>query len=423
MPDTVDLPWVISSSSDAQGRSLQVDPRWLEITGQTAAEALGYGWIDAVHPDDQAGMVAAMHAALERQSAARHEFRLRHKDGSHRWTMVVGAPRFDETGVFLGYIGCLVDIHQSRQIEGSLRVRKEELRAAHERLTAALRASPIILFEQAGPDLRYLWVQNNPPGMRAEDIVGRTDHELFLAEDADLLVTLKRRAIDTGAPVRAEVRITLNREERWFDMTIEPNRRDGAIDGVLCAASNITERKHADFALQRTQEALAIAVDGGQMGTWDINLLVSLSKSRNRRHDQIFGYDEPLDDWTPDTTRQHIIEEDRPVFDAAFAEALRSGPFAVEVRIRRRDGALRWVALRGLISFGSDGAPVRASGVTFDINEQKRGEEALREADRRKDEFLAILGHELRNPLAPIQNGVEALKRWLPADAPIPDAP
>ena len=409
--------WVISSTSDADGRSTRVDPQWLALTGQTAEEALGYGWLDAVHPLDRPGLIKALQATLQRRDVLRHEFRILGKDGRNRWALGVAAPRFDETGKFLGYAASLVDIHDRREIEESLKKTEEEARLAHERLTATLRASPIVVFEQGGPDLRYRWLLNPPPGVRSENVVGKTDHDLLRGQDADLLLSIKRQAIETGASVRQEVRIYVEDEPRWYDLNVEPHRIDGVIDGILGTASDVTNRKRAESALRRTQETLALAVDAAQMGTWDVDLRLGGAVVRNLRHDQIFGYPTLQDKWTFNDARQHMLEVDRPIFDAALEDARRTGKVEFEVRIRKPDGSVNWMASRGRMTFDREGNLIRASGVNFDVTTQKAAEQQQKEADRRKDEFLAILGHELRNPLTPIQNGVQAMKRALRPDA------
>jgi PAS domain S-box-containing protein len=82
-----------------------------------------------------------------------------------------------------------------------------------------------------------------------------------------------------------------------------------------------------------------------------------------------------------------------------------------EYRVVRPDGSVRWVRDRAFPVTDADGRVYRMVGIAEDFTEKKRAEEALKEADRRKDEFLATLAHELRNPLAPICNAVELLRR------------
>ena len=114
-----------------------------------------------------------------------------------------------------------------------------------------------------------------------------------------------------------------------------------------------------------------------------------------------------------------VLPEDRARFRADIAAALASadGLYRTEVRYRRPDGEVRWVSESGRVLRGDDGRPALMVGITFDITDRKRAEEALQQAEtqlreqaERKDEFLAVLAHELRNPLAPIRNAAQILR-------------
>jgi signal transduction histidine kinase/CheY-like chemotaxis protein len=100
----------------------------------------------------------------------------------------------------------------------------------------------------------------------------------------------------------------------------------------------------------------------------------------------------------------------------------RTPVFAEEYRIRCKDGSWKWVSNRGLAQRDPQGRVVRMAGSENDITERRRAEEELRESARQKDEFLAILAHELRNPLAPISNAVELLKLSDPAEPTVVEA-
>lgn len=94
-----------------------------------------------------------------------------------------------------------------------------------------------------------------------------------------------------------------------------------------------------------------------------------------------------------------------------YQSALKGETVRLEVEIDFQTIGPRWVTTVYTPTFGSDGKPDGWVGVVNDIDEQKRSEEALRVTDRRKDTFLAVLAHELRNPLAPLRNSLEILKR------------
>jgi signal transduction histidine kinase len=107
-----------------------------------------------------------------------------------------------------------------------------------------------------------------------------------------------------------------------------------------------------------------------------------------------------------------VHRDDVAELRAAVAAAVASGsPYHAVVRVvRAGDAPMLWVDMRGQIGTAGDGGQRVVHAVAIDVTERKRAEEALREADRSKDEFLAMLAHELRNPLAPISSGAELLK-------------
>jgi PAS domain S-box-containing protein len=100
--------------------------------------------------------------------------------------------------------------------------------------------------------------------------------------------------------------------------------------------------------------------------------------------------------------------------DALVGANARRAPFRSEYRLRSAAGDWRWVIDIGTPRTGPDGEPLGFVGTVVDITERKHAEEAVLEADRRKTEFLAVLSHELRNPLAPIRNGVRILAHAAP---------
>jgi PAS domain S-box-containing protein len=109
---------------------------------------------------------------------------------------------------------------------------------------------------------------------------------------------------------------------------------------------------------------------------------------------------------------QLVHPEDGELTMSRFDEARRLGStFSVEHRIRRADGVYRWFLVRAEPErHPQTGEISRWFGSSTDISALKEAEQALRQADRRKDEFLATLAHELRNPLAPVTNAIAILR-------------
>ncbi|HEV2569349.1 MAG TPA: PAS domain S-box protein [Sphingomonas sp.] len=116
--------------TDPDGRCIYLNRSWYEFTGQSAAEGEGFGWLDAVHPDDRGWSGDMFVAANAKQAPFRLEYRLRRADGTYRWAIDAASPRLGPDGEFLGYIGSVIDIDQRREVEDALRVSEERLRLA-----------------------------------------------------------------------------------------------------------------------------------------------------------------------------------------------------------------------------------------------------------------------------------------------------
>jgi signal transduction histidine kinase/two-component SAPR family response regulator len=114
---------------------------------------------------------------------------------------------------------------------------------------------------------------------------------------------------------------------------------------------------------------------------------------------------------------KYIHPDDRAPVMAAIHQAIRArSTFELEHRVMRVDGSIGWTFSRALPIFDESGEIVEWFGTATDVTERKELEHSLREAGRQKDEFLAMLAHELRNPLAPIQNAGELLTRLVADD-------
>jgi signal transduction histidine kinase len=143
------------------------------------------------------------------------------------------------------------------ELEARIRERTEELEQANaalqeseQRFRVALVNTPVVVFNQ-DLDLRYTWIYN-PQHYAEQPIVGKTDAELFSPEDALRLTALKKRVIAAGLLTREEVSLTVGRRTSFYDMTLDPlYDENGAVTGLTCAATDITERKHIEEEVRR----------------------------------------------------------------------------------------------------------------------------------------------------------------------------
>ena len=121
--------------TDASGSLTYLNRVWCDFTGQTLAEAIGYGAWDALHAEDRADSERIFFNANAAREAFRIEYRLRHVDGAYRWALSAAAPRFSDDGDFLGYIGSVIDISDRKRAEQVLRQANEDL---EQRVAAAV---------------------------------------------------------------------------------------------------------------------------------------------------------------------------------------------------------------------------------------------------------------------------------------------
>jgi two-component system CheB/CheR fusion protein len=174
-------------------------------------------------------------------------------------------------------------------------------------------------------------------------------------------------------------------------------------------ALDITDQLRNAEAFRESEERLALAVQEAGMATWDVDVLTG-NAVWSETHFRILGYDPvPGGAASHDLLLARIHPEDRDrVIDTLSEARRRQTPYRLEYRIIRADnGEVRWLSAFGRFR---QAARERFVGVMFDNTDRRRAEDALKEADRRKDEFLALLAHELRNPLAPIRNAAHLLR-------------
>ena len=139
--------------------------------------------------------------------------------------------------------------------EAELLRTQEDLEVSRDRFRLALDNSPIALFYQDHA-LRYTWQYNQLLGLDPAQIVGKTDHEL-LATEYKHLIDLKKTVLDTASSARTEVM----RNDRWYDLIIEPVRHRQSVVGVKGMAIDITERKRAQQEIEQTQAVVRSIVD------------------------------------------------------------------------------------------------------------------------------------------------------------------
>jgi two-component system, chemotaxis family, CheB/CheR fusion protein len=176
-------------------------------------------------------------------------------------------------------------------------------------------------------------------------------------------------------------------------------------DGVTL---DVSEQKLAEASLRESEQRFRLVADAAPVMIW-----------KSGTDKLVYWYNRPWLEFTGRSMEQEIghgaaevihpddIERSVQTYSDAFDARQ---PFSMEYRLRRYDGEYRWMISNGIPRYRADGEFDGYIGSCFDVTDYKNAQLALRDADRRKDEFLATLSHELRNPLAPIRSGLQLIR-------------
>ncbi|MFL6624652.1 MAG: ATP-binding protein [Sulfurifustis sp.] len=237
-------------------------------------------------------------------------------------------------------------------------------------------------------------------GWERDNVVGRRLGDVFVPEEAQTILARCETVLSTGEPFQDEVSL------RGRDFLRSVFRLDD--NTVASAGTDITERKRLEQTLRESEMRFRTLADSAALLIWstDVNDRVEFL---NRPALEFFAVDlaQVIEiDW-------HAVLHPDDVASYTFGFRAAAGArrsFQARVRVRRADGQWRWMEARANPRTDSAGRLLGYTGCAVDITEVIQTHEALREADRRKDEFLATLAHELRNPIAAVSYSLDILK-------------
>ncbi|MCM1983768.1 chemotaxis protein CheB [Lyngbya confervoides] len=181
-----------------------------------------------------------------------------------------------------------------------------------------------------------------------------------------------------------------------------------AIANILAAT---VQREKSQLALEKSRERLDLAIEAAGMGIWEMEIATGKSTWNDLEYTLLGLEPDQVGEPTVELFYRYIHPDDIPQVQSKVRTAIeRKTEFDTEFRIQLRDGTLKWIVAKAKIIGDTEGNPARMIGVNYDVTQRKQDEEALKAADRRKDEFLAALGHELRNPLNALSSSIELLQ-------------
>jgi PAS domain S-box-containing protein len=183
----------------------------------------------------------------------------------------------------------------------------------------------------------------------------------------------------------------------------------GEAQWVIGTNLDVTERTRAEVSLRESEQRLRMALEASSTGLWLWDVRTN-GVTWSPECYAIFQVPKESFAGTADAFFGLVHEDDLALVESAVRAAIDANTlYECEFRVVRPNGEAVWVANRGRANYDDDGQALEMLGTVTDISFRKATEESLKLADRRKDEFLATLAHELRNPLAPIRTGLAIL--------------
>ncbi|MBL8798514.1 MAG: PAS domain S-box protein [Planctomycetia bacterium] len=361
------------------------------------------------------------------------------QDGTRFWASVVVAALRDEQGQPRGFAKIIRDATIRKQAEENARQLAEEAaarRAAEEnaqaierqreqlRVTLRSIGDGVITTDAAGRVTLLNPVAESLMGRPGAEAVGqpidavfRIIHEQSRAQVVNPVVQVLATGQAAGLSNHALL-VARDGSERPIDDSAAPIRdQDGRVAGAVLVFRDITERRREEGERQQQVRQLAEAEERIRAVVENvIDAIITIDErgqvqSANPAAERLFGY--KREELLGQNVKLLMPEPYHGEHDGYLANYLRTGQAKIirigrEVEGRRKDGSTFPMELA--VSEFALGGQRFFTGIVRDITERKQAEAALREADRRKDEFLATLAHELRNPLAPIVNSLQILR-------------
>jgi len=408
----VDTMPTLAWSADPDGSADFFNQRWLDYTGLSAEQALGSGWEAAIHPEDLSRILETFRQALNSVKPYEVEGRFRRFDGEFRWFLFRGSPLCDRSGKVAKWYGTNTDLEERKRAEDALRKSEERWRSVFENSAIGV----------ALTDLNCHFLATNHV---FQAMVGYTEEELRAVNFLDLTNEDYRQAN------WALITELLEGKRRQFQIEKEYRRKDGSLIWVsnnvslvpgtatvprfiMALSEDITQRKRAEEALQRSEGYLAEAQKLTHTGSWAVRVPQMENAQREAGQElaviprvgwnasywskemyRIFGLDPGPTPPPPLEVARRLHPEDARYYTPVVEQAVRDRTdFEADYRLLLPNGRAKYIHVVGHPVVNASGDVTELFGTAMDITERKRDEEKLRrsEADLLEAQRLSHTG-------------------------------
>ena len=405
-----------------------INQRFLEFTGRSMEDMLGWGWVSLVHPGDLTRYLGAWHTSVATGKPTESEARVRRMDGDYRWLLIRNVPLQDELGNIVKWYGTAIDIEKRHRAEDALR-RSEAY------LAEAQRLSNTGSFGWSVSSGKILWSEETFQIFQYDRTTEPTV-ELILQrvhpEDAALVQQTIERAVQDGKDFEHEYRLLMpDGAIKYVHVVAHAVSEELGSLEFVGAVMDVTAAKRVEQTLRESEAYLAEAqrLSHTGSGAWWVagRNAVHLSEEWYR----IYGFDpkEGLSVWEKRLQRMHPDDRAkwREITDRAIFE---KSDYEGEHRIVLPDGTVKYTHTVGHPVLNASGDVEQFVCTMMDVTERKHAEkarEALRQAQAdlarvsratTMGELTASLAHEVNQPIAAASTNANTCLRWLAGDCP-----
>ena len=329
------------------------------IYGYKVSEVLGKISMDVLKTEYPGTTKKQFFAQMNRAGHFKGEITHRCKDGRRLPVLANISVLKDEKGKITGYLSVNTDLTEEKKAQ-----QKIEQMASF----PALNPNPVFELDAH----RKITFSNSALEKRMKEL-GVSPNALCPPNPQDLIKQLKARP-DKQIILDVEI------EGRIFGESVHLSPEG---DRLRVYAWDTTEQRKTQEALKVSEARLRLALETIDAAEWELDLN-DKTVQRSLQHDRIYGYKKLLPEWTFDKFLEHVIPEDKKLVEDTFKKVQKGGPgWSLECRIKRADGALRWVWICAKPKPTEGEKTEHLIGITLDVTEDKQAQEALRQAEER----------------------------------------
>lgn len=354
------------------GSTTYVNPKWCAIAGLSSEQAMGYGWLSAVHPDDKDKLSRGWKSSAQLREPSVSDYRFVCPDGTISWVMGQAVPELNIQGETIGYVGTITDITARREDE-------QRVRESTQRFKTLFEQSPIaiaLLDSQGYPIISNLALEKMVGYSRAElakikfaEFTYPDDVDKDLKQFTELIAgkisayTMEKRFVHkNGSLVWTNLSVTILRDE------------NGVAQDIIGMAQDITEQKRAEETLRESEEKYRMIVETTAEGIWVVDQAWKTTYV-NPAMVAMLGYAE--NELLGHSPMEFVDPEEAARVSGLMKRREQGITEKTEVRMRRKDGAFVWTYGTSVSLLNDNGEFVGGLSLVADVTERKRAEEQI----------------------------------------------